>query len=147
MKKYHPEKFRGFKSISAKPSGFTLIEILIALVIIGLLAGISIPLYNDYLDKAKLAVSINTLGSVRRAIDDYYLANSAFPPAIDMTTGEDGLGKIVLDSELLADFHKTLFSMESYSPSTTNYTLTARANDRKHSLLILMPGQVVTQGP
>ena len=147
MIKYHLEKFRGFKSISARSSGFTLIEILIALVIIGLLAGISIPFYNNYLDRAKLTVSINTLGTVRRAIDDYYSIHSTYPPAIDMTTGEDGLGKIVLNSELLADFRKTLFSLESYSPAASDYTLTARANDRKHTLLVLMSGQPITQGP
>jgi len=148
MSKSNPDNLDRFKSIPTGSSGFTMIEILVALVVIGLLTAISLPFYNNYLDKAKLTVAINTLSTVRRAIDDYYSLNSAYPPAIDMATGEDGNGKVVLDSELLADFKKNLFSLESYSSLTlADYTLTARANDRNHTIIVLTPGKVVTQGP
>lgn len=148
MKKYLSEKFRFSKSISGRSSGFTLIEILVALVVIGLLSAISIPMYNDYLDRARLTVSINTMETVRKAIDDYYMVNGTYPPDLNMTTGEDGLGRVVLDSSQIADFNKTLYSMESYiSASPATYTLTALAADRKHTRLVLTPGQVLSQGP
>lgn len=148
MSRSAPDNLDIFKPITTRPSGFTLIEILLAVVIIALLSAISIPAYNTYIDKAKLTVSINTLGTVRRAIDDYYIANHGYPPAIDMATGEDGNGEIVLNSTLLTDFNKTLFSLESYtSPSKSDYTLSARAMDRSHTILVLRPGQAVTQGP
>jgi len=148
MPKSNPDNLDRFKSTPVWSAGFTLIEILIALAIIGLLAAISFPAYNTYLDKAKLTVAINTLSTVRRAIDDYYSHNSVYPPAIDMATGEDGNGKLVLNSDMLADFKKNLFSLESYSsPSIADYTLIARANDKNHTILVLTPGKVVTQGP
>ncbi len=138
-----------YKSIGTRSSGFTLIEILVALVIIGLLAAISLPMYNTYLDKAKLTVSIHTLQTVARAMEDYYTENnSCYPPALNITTGEDGNGHIVLDSSLLADFNKNFVSLESYSaPTTGDYTLTARAQNTLHTLLTLKPGQPITQGP
>ena len=141
------EQHLRFKAITARSSGFTLVELLIVVVIIGLLSAIAIPAYNSYVDKAKLTVSINTLESVRKAIDDYYSVSSSYPPNIDMTTGGDGSGRLVLDGIMLAEFKKNL-TLESYaSPVSGSYTFTVRANNRQQTLLVLVPGQVITPGP
>ena len=124
-----------------------MIEILIVLAIIAILSAIAYPFYNSYIDKAKITVGISTLETVRKTLVDFQITQGNYPAAIDMATGTDGLGKTVLPSALLAEFKSNLFSLESYVATTADYTLTAKAMDRNHSLLVLTPGQVITLGP
>ena len=134
-------------ALPSRRSGFTLVEILFALAIVAILTGISLPIYNNYIERAKLTVSISTLQTVRLAIEDYHINHGVYPPAIDISTGEDGQGNTVLQPALLAEFKLDLFSLESYAVAAADYTLTARAKDAKHTLLVLTPGQAINQGP
>ncbi|MDP2792886.1 MAG: prepilin-type N-terminal cleavage/methylation domain-containing protein [Sulfurisoma sp.] len=52
--------------------GFTLIELMIVVVIIGILAAIAIPNYNDYVRNAKMAEATATLLQYRTFMEQYY---------------------------------------------------------------------------
>lgn len=136
-----------FPSLPAGSSGFTLIEILIVMAIIAALTAVAYPFYTGYINKAKVTVGISTLETVRKTIEDYHGDHGDYPAGIDMATGKDPLGRTVLPAGLLAEFRSNLFSLESYLVTADDYTLTARAIDANHTLLVLTPGQVVTQGP
>lgn len=60
--------------------GFTLIELIIVIVIIGILAIISMPKYFANIDKARKAEALATLGSMRDAVIGYYAATTSYPP-------------------------------------------------------------------
>ena len=132
---------------TARAAGFTLIEILVVLVIVAILASFSYTYYQNYIDKARVAVAINTFNTVKRVLEDYHTSNSHYPPAIDFNTGADDQGTIVLTSELLAEINKNFHSLDSYTVTPDKYILTAHAADTKRSILILTPDLVVTQGP
>jgi prepilin-type N-terminal cleavage/methylation domain-containing protein len=134
-------------SLFRKSAGFTLIEMMIAIAIIAILTAIAYPIYTSSIDKAKVTKGISTLETVRKAIEDYHINFDSYPPAFDISTGEDGLGRKVIQPALLDEFKSNLSSFESYVPATDDYTLTARAIDTKHTLLILKSGSVVTLGP
>ena len=65
--------------------GFTLIELMIVVGIIGLLAAVAIPQYGNLLEKANLGASLGNLASLRSAVSIYYGNNMGYPGTIDPT--------------------------------------------------------------
>jgi MSHA pilin protein MshA len=59
--------------------GFTLIELVMVIVILGILAAVAIPRFVDLTTSAKEAAEKGVVGGVRAGIYTYYAENRAFP--------------------------------------------------------------------
>lgn len=67
--------------------GFTLIELMIVVAIIGILAAIAIPAYQDYTIRAQVSEGINLASGAKAAIAEYFMDSGNLP----LNNGEAGL--------------------------------------------------------
>jgi general secretion pathway protein G len=77
-------RFRGFGS-----SGFTLIEIMVVIVILGILAALVVPRIIERPDQARVIAAKSDIASIMQALKLYRLDNQRYP------TGEQGLSALV----------------------------------------------------
>ncbi|WP_068636538.1 type IV pilin protein [Thauera butanivorans] len=66
-----------------KAQGFTLIEIMIVVVIIGILASIAVPSYNDYIMRSKLIEATSELSTARVRLEQYFQDNRQYAHSED----------------------------------------------------------------
>ncbi len=80
--------------------GFTLIEIMIVVFIIGILLAISIPIANRMHEDAQSAITKSELTSINTAIVMYYGLNGVFPTKIEQLEDYIGIKNIGQKYEL-----------------------------------------------
>ena len=59
--------------------GFTLIEIMVVVAIIGILAAIAIPNYRDYVTRSKITEAFAGLSDARNKMEQYFQDNRSYP--------------------------------------------------------------------
>jgi type IV pilus assembly protein PilA len=83
--------------------GFTLIELMIVVAIIGILAAIAIPAYTDYTKRAKVTELVTAASACKASVSEFFQAQGVFPADIGeagcSNTATDKIGSIALGAD------------------------------------------------
>ncbi|WP_175962367.1 type II secretion system protein [Burkholderia pyrrocinia] len=77
--------------------GFTLIEIVVVMAIIGLLLTLAVPRYMHSIERGKEQVRQQNIAVMRNAIDQYYGDNGQYPETLDELVAKHYLRSVPLD--------------------------------------------------
>jgi type II secretion system protein G len=106
-----------------KQGGFTLLELLIVIVIIGILALLIIPNITSAPKKARDTKRKTDITTIRKGLEEYFVNNNVYPNALtDLTTGSAPIIKTMPTDPKNAAPYTYVYTAAS---SNTTYTLSA----------------------
>jgi prepilin-type N-terminal cleavage/methylation domain-containing protein len=108
--------------------GFTLIELVMIIVILGILAVVAIPRYYDLASQARDAAEKGQVGGIRAGIHTYYANSKAWPTNLDSVAAGSVCNKtgpcfinVLSQGGVASDWNKTSATMYK-GPTGANYT-------------------------
>ena len=135
-----------FSSALRDDSGITLIELLVALIVLVILASIGFSVYINYVNKARVTLAVSLLENARKNLSSYNLEKGQYPASINFSNCSDENGNIVFESTFCDRFKEDIASVENYSGGNQSYVLSVRATDPKKTLVTLENDKISIQG-
>lgn len=136
MNNSHPAPMRGHKT---SVSGFTLIEVMIVVAIVGILAAVALPSYRTYVQRGDRAVGRAGLLEAQLFMERFYATNNSFARTIGASTDDVALPARFLNFPMDSAPKYTVALSTTSPPTTTTYLLeaTPKTTDAKCAKLTL----------
>jgi len=85
------------QAVTAMRAGFTLMEILVAVAIIGILGTVAVQSVTSNIEKSKITAAQESVNNIANAVTTYYLANKKYPNDLRDLIKENSDGEAVLE--------------------------------------------------
>ena len=114
--------------------GFTLIELMIVVGILGFLATVALPAYNAYTDRTKISEILVVADSAKSSISDFYMSSGQMPAS----TAQANINTDIAQSKYIAAI--------AFSTTTTSATITYTLQNTNTTGDIALVGTVDSNG-
>jgi type IV pilus assembly protein PilA len=112
---------------SARSGGFTLIEIMVAVAILGILAGIAMPTYRNYIARSEAGSALATIDPLKANVEEEMVSDATTDLTllenIGTVSNANALGVISSTVSGLTGSGELIFTFSTSSPLTLNRTL------------------------
>ena len=115
------------KKLLRNQAGFTLVELMIVIVIVGILAAVAVPIYQSNITKAKMSECDAALGTIRTALRVSYAEHGNYPINTTNIVVTSATGLDISDTDLEGKYFKS----ENYAlvSDSLAYTITCTNAD------------------
>lgn len=114
-------------------AGFSLLELMMAVAIVGMLAALAIPQYQDYSARARMTEAVQMLAAARVSVAEYAMTHGAMPAS----AASAGVG--ALESRVVERLAYEARAGSAYLTVKVRHTGSAEADGRHFSLIGELP--------
>lgn len=128
-----------------KQQGFTLIELMIVVAIIGILAAVALPAYQDYTIRARVTEAIGFAAAAKTAVSEHRISRGDWPAdnaaaGLANTVASPVVGSVTVDEDEIEIELSTASNLGAAAGKT--FTFTGTANAQGNVSWICAPGDI-----
>ena len=109
--------------------GFTLIELMIVVAIVGILAAIALPAYQDYVVRSKMSEAIAAIAACKTSVSEYASSHTTFPPDVASSGCSTTATKYVAALSVAANTGQIIATSQGTGATGGECTLTLTPNN------------------
>lgn len=118
------------KLLTGQSAGFTLIELMIVVAIVGILAAIAVPSYSDYVTRGKIPDATSNLASKRIQMEQFFQDNRTYAGA--PACNADSVSSQHFDFSCLVPGTATVYTLQAVGKNTmVGFTYTIDQNNAR----------------